>query len=119
MDYNNRAEQAVDGLDVTAAGGVVLVDDGHTKWLAPEKKYDAVFATMARMPPRSDTGNESCADAYTELCARIGAGDKTPIAALDGGCGGGPREARHVLIRQALEADLIDEDTARRMGLPV
>jgi hypothetical protein len=114
MDYDNRAEQAVDGLDVTAAGGVVLVEDGHTRWLCPEAQYDAAYAALAKLPPRK--GDEADADAYSELCRRIGR--DVPVAALDGGSNVGTKEDRESLIRQALDADLIDTDTARRMGLP-
>lgn len=111
-DAPNRAEQAVDGLNVTAAGGVVLVDDGHTKWICSEDSYDAAYAALAKLRPLKD--DEDGGEAYSELCRRIGA----PMAALDDGCAGGTQEARLALIRKALDADLIDDATARRMGLP-
>lgn len=109
-----RAEQAVDGLDVTAAGGVVLVEDGHTKWLCPEERYDAAYAALESLAPVKGDGGD--ADAYSELCRRVGAGGV--VAAMDGGCDHGTANERHALVRRALDAELIDAATAQRMGLP-
>lgn len=113
MDYVNRAEQAVDGLDVTAAGGVVVVEDGHTKWLCPEASYDAAYASLAKLPPLKDEDDTS--EAYDQLCNRIWT--TCAIAVQDQEGHSGTQEARQTLIRQALDADLIDAKTARRMGL--
>lgn len=114
MEFANRAEQAIDGLDITAAGGVILVEDGHTRWLCPENRYDAVYAALERMPALKD--DEGGGEAYTQLCNRLWL--SCPIAVVDQDGHSGSQEARHDLIRQALQAELIDEATARRMGLP-
>lgn len=111
----SRAEQAVEGLGVTAASGVVLVDDGHARWLCPEDRWDAAYKAMEALPPLE--GEEADVDAYGELCRRVSNGG-APVASLDGGSDHGPAEMRRALVRQALDADLIDADTARRMGLP-
>lgn len=109
----NRAEQAVAGLDVTAAGGVVLVMDGHTSWLVDESRWDAAYDALAALPALED--DEGGAEAYAELCRATCRGGGV-VAAIDGGSTHGAREAQEALVRRALEAELIDQETADAMG---
>lgn len=101
------AEQAVSGLDVVAAHGIVRVRDGQDTWLCREPAYDAAMASLeAREADESDEGG---AEAYGELCRTVRR--DSPIATVIGSAKG----EWETLVREAIAAGLVEADDARRM----
>lgn len=129
MGYANRFEQAVAGLTISEAGGVVLVVDSETRWLVPERIWGEARASMEAEESRNtygDEGNEDGPDdeqmAYADLChacaALVRRDDGQPGKALVslGGESRGAEGARRELIGAAFAAELIAYAEAIRMG---
>jgi hypothetical protein len=98
----NRAEQATEGMDIRAAGGIVAINDGFDRWLCREDAYDARYDHLETLP--AIDGEEGQSDAYTELCGVGG-----PIASVVGSSRGNWQQ----LVRDAVAAGLIDTDVAK------
>lgn len=94
----NRAEQALHGLTLQRADGIVLVNDGEDHWLCRERAWaDALKVLEGKPAFESDDGN---ADAYDELCHLIDG----PVASVIGSSTG----AWRALVFDAFASDLID-----------
>lgn len=102
--YENRAEQATAGLDVTAADGVVMVRDGMDTWLCEETEYDAAVEYLEGLRPLPNDDDDGGALAYTALCEHVGGA----VASIIGACHGDWR----ALVARAIEAGLIDDGKA-------
>lgn len=75
-----RYEQAVEGLSVAVAGGVVVVDDGQTEWSCSEAAWVTARTRLEMQAPISDEDDGTAAgQAYGQLC--------TLARACDGACG--------------------------------
>jgi hypothetical protein len=103
-----RADQAVTQLSVDVAGGVVLVTDGHTRWLADEAAYDAAHDALDSQSAIGD--DEGGAEAYTELCRLVAA--RSAIASPDAGSAHGAAAAQEALVLRAIDAGLVTLDDA-------
>jgi hypothetical protein len=101
------AEQAVTGLEVAIADGVVRVRDGHDTWLCTRGEWDRAIGKLADM--EADESDEGGAEAYTALCATV----RAPIASIDGPCKGDFA----ALVRDAVDAGVIPEEAARSFGV--
>jgi len=104
------AKLATRGLDVTRAGGLVLVDDGQTRWLAEESEYDAAVAALGEVAVSTEEMDaaerqDAEAQAYAELCDRVGG-----VVATNGGTSQGTAEELEAMVRRAVEAGLLTED---------
>lgn len=101
-----RAEQAVKGMDITTAGGIVMIDDGADRWLCHESDWDARYAELNTCAPyESGDANEDIIAAYDDLCQIHG-----PVASVIGSSQG----EYEALVQRAVAAGLIDQDTAQR-----
>lgn len=96
----NRYEQAVDGLDIEAAGGVVMVADGHCTWLADEDAFDLAADRLADLAVLDE--DEGGGEAYGQLCSAI----RGPVANTDGGGTRGTEAERAALVSAARAAGL-------------
>ena len=99
------ADQAIDGLDVVSARGVVRVRDGHTTWLCRESQWDAALAALAQRPALDD--EDAGMHAYSDLCQRV----RGPVVDRDASPRGS-REEIAEMLRDAISGGLIDEDDA-------
>lgn len=102
-----RADQALAGLDVVAANGIVRVRDGMDTWLCRQPNYDAAvqYLELCEAYPSDEGG----ADAYTALCRLTSGGGA--VASVVGTC----RGDWQALVREAVVAGLVDPDDAPRM----
>jgi hypothetical protein len=93
-------------MRITAAGGIVMINDGHDRWLCREDAYDRRYDELATKPAYE--GDEGASEAYSDLCYVDG-----PIASINGDDKGSEDELEQ-LLRDAVAAGLIDEETAVR-----
>jgi len=98
----NRSEQALRGLEIDRADGVVVVDDGQTRWVCLEDAFDEVCQHLADLDALP--GWEGDAEAYAELCQSI----YGPVVASHGQDEGSEAECRE-LVARAFAAGLLDE----------
>ena len=110
--YANRWEQAINGLDVAGADGIVRVRDGQDTWLCWRVEWDEARRAMQTLEPvlyqdfedEEPRGDEG--EAYTQLCQAISEG-----VSLNGGWQG-DRERCIEMLERALVEGLIDEGEA-------
>jgi len=106
--HANRFEQAVAGLRVDQANGVVRVQDGGTTWLCRARAWHAAQAQLERqrpIMPGPDGDPDTCGmEAYDALCNAVSA----PIISV-GGSDRGSEPERAKLARWADKGGLLPE----------
>jgi hypothetical protein len=97
-----RAEQAIKGLDLTMARGVVRVCDGEDTWLCWQAEWDLALGKMLGVDAEESDSDDDGAEAYTALCRAV----RGSVASLNGTSRGNLGG----LLDAAFAGALIDED---------
>lgn len=112
MTSETRAGQAIEGLRVTCAGGVVMVRDGHCTWLCEESAWDVAYEALDERAALD--GDDAGMLAYSELCREARA--RSAIASNDAAYG--THEAQTSLVHRAVAAGLLGDWEVHAFGVP-
>lgn len=97
-----RLEQAIDGLDIEAHDGLVLINDGESRWMCVAEAWDRACYSLSCASAYPATDVEAEPKAYAELCRE--AWEQADIVVVSTGSSQGTPADRAVFLRRAYRA---------------